>query len=55
MPTPVGQVERPHGPHSREGGGIGAGEGLGLEHAQNGGFPANLVVEVAEQIDTNYK
>jgi len=26
-----------------------------LEHAQKGGFPANLVVEVAEQIDANYK
>jgi Protein of unknown function (DUF4242) len=26
-----------------------------LEHARKGGFPANLVVEVAEQIDANYK
>ena len=25
------------------------------EHAQKGGFPANLVVEVAEQIDADFK
>ena len=25
------------------------------EHAQKGGFPANLVVEVAEQIDSHFK